>query len=139
MKKIFLMIIFVLALTTSFADKEKFCNDSDGLNIWTPNVVVTEKGNYADDCDGASENLKEYTCKNNKEHPVNVKCSDYNAVCVSAGDENVPDYCACQKGYVFSQQDNMCVPENQIPEFTTIGSLIGLLSVSGLFLILRKK
>ncbi|MEM4397969.1 MAG: hypothetical protein QW757_05095 [Candidatus Woesearchaeota archaeon] len=140
MKKTMLLIFFlVVALTSVYSDKDKFCNDPDGLNIWQPNTVVTEKGNYADDCDGASENLKEYTCKDDQEHPVNVKCSDYNAVCVSVGDKTEPDYCACQKGYVFSETENKCVVENQIPEFSTIGSMIALLSVAGLFVFLRRR
>ncbi|NTV23678.1 MAG: hypothetical protein HGA85_04860, partial [Nanoarchaeota archaeon] len=97
------------------------CVDSDsGTDIWSAGIATDDKGPNADDCDGASENLKEYYCDGDKAKHDNIRCSDYGAVCVSAGDNAVPDYCACPSGYVYSSQDGLCIQEEEPEETATI-------------------
>ena len=98
--------------TTLVNDPETdFCTDSDGgIDIWTPGIVNTNiHGFEADDCDGASENLKEFYCEDDKRKLDNIKCSDYGATCITVGNKSVADYCACPDGQSFN--GTMCVEQ----------------------------
>lgn len=154
-----LTVVMVTSAAATFnwdKDKKYFCKDTDdGKDIWTPGVVSTGSvqadslrfrfhnddlvKTHADDCDGRSENLKEYYCQDNKEKVKNIKCSDYGAVCVSAGGKSVPDYCECPKGTEFNEQEGQCMKEDvSVPEFGVTGAILAT-SLAGLFVFMRKK
>ncbi|MBI5061282.1 MAG: hypothetical protein HZB67_03130 [Candidatus Aenigmarchaeota archaeon] len=143
MKKITLMIgMLLMLISTALAQveldvsvAEKFCTDSDGgLNVWSGGIATTEKGNDVDDCDGASSNLKEFTCEDDKSKVNTENCDTYDAICVSAGDETVADYCACPQGWTFSARDGKCVEGDVVvPEFGLLGGIAATLA-AGLFI-----
>ncbi|MEK6968335.1 MAG: hypothetical protein AABX51_06925, partial [Nanoarchaeota archaeon] len=117
-----LLVLLVSMITVIAVPAESFCSDTDGsADIWTPGTVTTEKGDEVDDCDGASDNLKEGYCDANNGKFDNIKCSDFGAVCISA---DGPDYCACSEGTHFDV--DQCVPNNDIPEFSAIAGGIAL-------------
>src|SRR3989344_4426198 len=102
MKVLIIAIMIILAAyTVSAVPAEPFCTDSDGgADIWTPGSATSDQGTLEDDCDGASENLKEATCNDQlNTHPDNIKCSDYGAICITA---DGPDYCSCPQGTTFN-------------------------------------
>jgi hypothetical protein len=150
MNKLSILVVamFVIMIANVMAvPVEKFCQETNGATIWTGGLTTDEKGVNAFDCDGASENLKVFTCDGDKVKVDNVKCSDYDAVCVIVGDKTVSDYCGCDtgSGYVFSESQQKCVyvgtndggddgGPNGVPEFSpltlgiaTIVGAIGLL------------
>lgn len=123
------------------------CSETDsGDDIWNAGITSDYNGpnpvDNADDCDGASENLMEFYCDGDIGKLENTKCTDFNAVCISDGDKNVGDYCACPDGYEFvndfcvapcvgCQCDNSCptfcelhpsAPQcgSDVPEFSTV-------------------
>jgi len=108
------VLIAVLAMFTLAIAPVDFCSDSDGgVDVWTAGITTSNNGPNtvynADDCDGASENLKEFYCDGDIGKLDNIKCTDFNAVCVSDGDKDVGDYCACPEGYTYSDAENTCV------------------------------
>lgn len=142
MKKIILSLILILvvvsiALPALASPPVSFCTDSDGgEDIWIPGSAEDDKGVLYDNCDGASENLKEATCKGVNTHPVNIKCSDFGAICVSDGNTETPDYCECPDGYALSGENcveayvppnNPPPPPSGVPEFGTFGLIIAVL------------
>jgi hypothetical protein len=135
-----LLVLMTLVVSVKAVPAEKYCLDSDnGKDIWTAGYATTEKGMDVDDCDGASENLKEFWCDGDKSMPDNIKCSDFNAVCVTVGDKTVPDYCACEKGYVFDDQKSTCVADNEVPEFGVLAGTLAVIGALGVFVISRKQ
>ena len=113
------------------------CTDTDnGKDIWNAGITTDDKGANLDSCDGASNNLKEWYCDGSTAKHDNIKCTDFNAVCVEPND--APAYCQCSQGYVFDAQQNTCV-EPQVPEFGIIGAALALVSAIGIFVVRRKK
>jgi hypothetical protein len=132
--------MFVAAIQLVSAVPAASCSDTDGgKDIWTAGTATDNKGSSVDDCDGASENLKEQYCDGTQAKFDNIKCSDYNAICVSDGDKTVPDYCACDKGYVFDADAKECTPDNDVPEFGLMAGSIALIGVIAGAFFLRKK
>jgi len=98
--------VLMVAVLALFAAAVPLCSDSDGgKDVWTAGTTTDFNGpnevTNADDCDGASENLKEFYCDGDIGKLDNIKCTDFNAVCITVGDKTVGDYCACPEGYDF--------------------------------------
>ena len=113
------------------------CTDTDeGADIWTPGHAYDLIKMGVDDCDD-SDNLKEYYCDGDNAVFDTVQCSDYNAICISAGDESEPDYCGCAQGLVLVNE--MCIPENEVPEFGVVAAGLALIGALGIFAFSRRK
>lgn len=136
MNKLFgLFLVLILAASSVVAGAEKFCNDSDGaIDVWTAGFTTTEKGINFDDCDGASENLKEFYCDDDKDKLDNIKCTDFNALCV---EDEGGDYCGCADGYYFDNKAGMCV-EEVVPEFGVVAAGVALIGGLAIFIIRRR-
>lgn len=153
MNKLSILVIavfFIFIVNVMAVPIEKSCTDSDnGSNIWTAGIATDAKGANADDCDGASENLKEFSCDGNKVKVENIKCSDYNAVCVTVGDKTVADHCGCDTGYAFSDSLQKCVyigihdggstggPKG-VPEFSLLTAGMAVVVVTAGLVFMRK-
>ena len=139
MKIIAISILMLTLLSFAVAAKPSaFCTDTDGgISIYTPGTVTSDKGTFYDDCDGSSENLKEFYCDDKKDAHENVKCSDYGAFCIT---RQGPDSCECPIGTVFNEQSQMCIDEtpNHIPEFSTVAAGIALAGSSIGYILLRR-
>jgi len=151
MRNAIIMFVALAMLTSVLATPaEKFCTDTDGIDVWTPGYVENEKGSDMDDCDGASENLKEKYCDDDKIKVKNIKCTDFGAVCISA---QGADYCACPEGTVKYEgyclsiaddddddddDDDEDPQDPSVPEFTFIGGALAAGAV-GAYALKRRK
>ena len=147
MKKLLpVFVVAVLALMLSVsgvvAGGEGFCNNDfdDGIDVWNGGYTENEDNTKADDCDGESDNLKEYYCDGDRRRHENVNCGDFGAVCVSVGDRHDADYCACPEGNHFDEKEEQCVPDEVvIPEFSGIAGGIALAGAGAGYILLRRR
>ena len=109
MKILLLTIIMVIGAYSASAIDIPFCSDSDqGASEWVPGTAVSNQGPLEDNCEG--DILMESTCKDDLTTLVNIDCSDFGAVCVTA---EGADYCACAQGTIFNGTG--CEPEPTAP------------------------
>jgi hypothetical protein len=134
------LFLFLAVASAVHAIPAALCSDPDnGKDIWTASITIDNKGANPDDCDGQSQNLKEFYCEGDTIRLDNIKCSDFKAICISAGDESVPDYCGCEKGYIFDTQSNTCIVLNDVPEFGPLAAAIALIGALIAFIFISKE
>ncbi|TAL54654.1 MAG: hypothetical protein EPN86_03755 [Nanoarchaeota archaeon] len=139
--KIFSLIVLAImtlsVMSVTVLAGADFCNDSNAsTDPFVGGSVTTEKGVSNDDCDGASDNLKEFYCDGDKAKfkTPQIDCGDFNAVCVS---EDGPDHCGCTEGNHLDGKS--CVPDSQIPEFSAIAAGIAVSGAGVGYLALRRR
>ena len=109
---VLMLISSVFAVSVSAVD---FCIDSDGDDPFVGGFTTTEQGINYDDCDGVSDNHKEFVCDGDEDKFIapQYNCfDDFGADCVEA---EGGDYCDCPQGTEFDEEEGGCVPVEEEP------------------------
>jgi hypothetical protein len=116
MKKVLGILVLVMLLAVNLVSAiatVKFCIDSDAKDYYNRGNATDEKGINVDQCDGNSDNLKEYFCEEDKVKVENFKCE-------------------------FGCSDGAC-NQRSVPEFTTIGAGLALLGAGAVYMFRKRK
>ena len=119
-----ILVVFLFSLMVVSATPAKTCTEYGdvGNDPFTPGYIVWTTGSSHteyDECDGQSDNMKEFYCNGTEKAMDNVHCVN-GCVIVSGG----PDYCAGQP---------------QVPEFSGIAAGLALTGAAAGFIFLKRK